>query len=138
MKYLKRTISLLLAILLLGTSVPGNVNEVLASESSKGDLAQTEENNSEESSGSQTAAEMDDLGDDSENTYEEILSEGLINYVYVESPYVEASAAQKVVVSFGDGTEAVSDALLCLEDANGIYYEMSLTKKEDNLYLFER
>lgn len=168
MKYLKRTVSLLLVTMLLGISVLGDVTVALAAEATGDVVPQAEEakeevttgnqavgdkdedkdedlsgnqiteEKDESSTGGQMAEETGESAESQENVSGEIQSNGLINYVYVELPYIESPDVQKVAVSFGDGTEAVSDARIYLENENGGSVEMSLTKQEDTLYLFER
>ena len=50
-------------------------------------------------------------------------SQGLINYVGVEAPYVQTPGEQKIVVSYGDGTESVSEAKLVCEKFDGTNLE---------------
>lgn len=63
---------------------------------------------------------------------------GLINYVGVESPYLEAPAEQQLVVSYGDGSESVSDARLVCRKTDGKTVELALSEKKNELYLFKR
>ena len=63
-------------------------------------------------------------------------SQGLINYVGVDYPYLETPADQNIVISYGDGSEDVSDARLVAQKDDGNTLEMSLFKKEGELFLF--
>ena len=63
-------------------------------------------------------------------------SQGLINYVGVDYPYLETPADQNIVISYGDGSEDVSDARLVAQKDDGNTLEMSLFKKEGELLLF--
>lgn len=63
-------------------------------------------------------------------------NQGLINYVGVEFPYLQTPEEQKVVVSFGDNTENISDVHLSCKKADGNILELELDKKENELYLF--
>ena len=62
--------------------------------------------------------------------------QGLINYVGVDYPYLETPADQNIVISYGDGSENVSDARLVVQKDDGNTLEMSLSKKEGELFLF--
>ena len=61
---------------------------------------------------------------------------GLINYVGIDLPYLETPADQNVVISYGDGSEDVTDARLVTQADDGTSIEMQLSKKEGELFLF--
>ena len=61
----------------------------------------------------------------------------LINYVGIESPYLETPSEQQIVVSFGDGNESVSDAKLICKRSDGNKLELDLCEKENELLLFK-
>ena len=61
----------------------------------------------------------------------------LVNYFLVESPFIQAPATQKFVFSFGDGTQNISSMSLFFQRDNGVEQEISLTTKQNNLYVFE-
>ncbi len=61
---------------------------------------------------------------------------GLINYIGIDLPYVQAPAEQKLAVSYGDGTENVTDAKLICAKPDGSEMELGLTNREESLYLF--
>ncbi len=63
---------------------------------------------------------------------------GLINYIGIDLPYVQAPAEQKLAVSYGDGTENVTDAKLVCARPDGSEMEFGLTNREESLYLFGR
>ena len=62
--------------------------------------------------------------------------QGLINYVGVDYPYLETPAEQNIVVSYGDGSENVSDAKLIIKKDAGDTFEIDLSKREGELFLF--
>lgn len=68
----------------------------------------------------------------------EVETPGLINYIGVDLPYVQAPAEQKLAVSYGDGTENVTDAKLICVKPDGSEMELGLTNREESLYLFGR
>lgn len=71
-----------------------------------------------------------------ENSGDVLASSGLINYVGVEFPYLETPDEQKIVVSFGDGSENILDAKLTCQNEDGQILELVLSEKEKELYLF--
>ena len=65
-----------------------------------------------------------------------LTSQGLINYVSVDCPYLETPADQNIVISYGDGSEIVSGARIVIRKDDGGTLEMELSKKEGELFLF--
>ena len=68
----------------------------------------------------------------------EAAAPGLINYIGIDLPYVQTPAEQKLAVSYGDGTENVTDAKLVCARPDGSEMELGLTNREESLYLFGR
>ena len=60
-----------------------------------------------------------------------------LNYLYIESPYVETPATQRIVVSWGDGTENVEEIDLSVEH-NGDTQTWTSVKSEDGVFLYEK
>ena len=60
-----------------------------------------------------------------------------INFVYIESPYLETSKTQKMVVSWGDGTEEIESITANLTGESETE-EWEATQHSGNLYLFEK
>ena len=60
-----------------------------------------------------------------------------INYVYIESPYLETPETQRIVFSFESAIPAEAVALV-VEDEAGNQEEWQLARQADNLYLFEK
>ena len=72
-----------------------------------------------------------------ENVEDSVPAEqGLINYVGVDYPYMATPADQNIVISYGDGSENVSDARIVIRKDDGGTLEMELSKKEGELFLF--
>ena len=69
---------------------------------------------------------------------EAVKSTGLINYVGVGMPYLQAPGEQQIIVSFGDGTENIDSARISCVKSDGSKFEIDLSRKDDNLFLFER
>ena len=59
-----------------------------------------------------------------------------INYVIVESPYLETSGTERIAVSYGDGSENISDVTLTVRDDEGQETIWDLSVSTDQLYLF--
>lgn len=59
-----------------------------------------------------------------------------INYVFVESPYLETPGTERIAVSYGDGSETVSDASLTVRDDAGQEAEWELSVSAGQVYLF--
>lgn len=141
-----------LAALLLGiTIVPGNViaeDAVLGSTaddvSDVGDNVGSDESgvdNTQDSDSNHDISEQSVQNDNADLEQEQsnsvVASQGLINYVGVGVPYLETPAEQQLVVSFGDGTENISDAKLTCKKSDGSIFEFELSLKENELYLFK-
>ncbi len=69
---------------------------------------------------------------------EEDPAEQRLNYVYVESPYLETPNTQNIVVSWGDGTEGISDARLVCQKEGGEAEEWAAALNMDELFLFSK
>lgn len=147
-----------LAVFILGiTIIPDNVNaEDMISENIQENIVNSDvgeegedgedKNISEQSTinsdikidnteGSQLSEVKEDSGKESLEVTS-TASQGLINYVGVEAPYVQTPGEQKIVVSYGDGTESVSEAKLVCEKFDGTNLEFDLSVREKELFLF--
>ena len=60
-----------------------------------------------------------------------------INFVYIESPYLETPGTQRIVFSFENALSATAVTLV-VADETGNQEEWPLTRQEGNLYLFEK
>ena len=60
-----------------------------------------------------------------------------LNYLYIESPYIETPATQRIVVSWGDGTENIEEIDLSVEH-NGDTQTWTSVKSEDGVFLYEK
>ncbi len=67
-----------------------------------------------------------------------LASQGLVNYVGVIMPYLQAPEEQQIVISYGDGTENVTDPRVICEKSDGTTVEFGLSVKENELFLFNR
>ena len=59
-----------------------------------------------------------------------------INYVFVESPYLETPGTERIAVSYGDGSESVSGATLTVRDDAGEESVWDLSVSAGQVYLF--
>lgn len=68
----------------------------------------------------------------------EDLSAGNINFVYIESPYLETPAVQRIVFYFDKKITGAEKISLTVADSAGSQEDWELSKQEGNLYLFEK
>ena len=61
-----------------------------------------------------------------------------INFVYIESPYLETPGTQRIVFSFDREITESESVTLTVEDEAGIREEWGLARHTDHLYLFEK
>ena len=73
-----------------------------------------------------------------ERTAENTISVEDIEFVYIESPYLETPGTQRIVISFGQKLVEDEDITLTVSDSAGNRSDWELTKQESNLYLFEK
>ena len=93
------------------------------------------EDDSSNSTGNQDDAISDEAGE--EQITEENATSGLINYLGVDKPYLTSPDTQKIVVSYGDGTEEITEAKIVYQKADGTVYEEQMTERQEELFLFE-
>lgn len=94
--------------------------------------------NTEEVTGNE---ESDEKTESQETVFEDSVIEknkNQINYVFVESPYLETSETERIAVSYGDGTEKIQSLVLDVENTKGESEQWNSTVNVDNLYLFEK
>lgn len=106
-----------------------NENEADEARSSETDESETSADTIEES---ETVQEEKQTSEDSviEKNADEI------NYVFVESPYLESPGTERIAVSYGDGTEEVLDASLTVRDTDGLETVWDLSVSAGQVYLF--
>lgn len=68
----------------------------------------------------------------------EEISVGNINFVYIESPYLETPSTQRIVLFFDKEIVGAETIALTVSDMAGNQEEWPLSKQEGNLYLFEK
>ncbi|MGF0101184.1 N-acetylmuramoyl-L-alanine amidase [Bariatricus sp. SGI.019] len=107
-------------------------------ESSGGDIPGNEQNSVGGSGQNVSSEEVDTSQDEGTPTEEKKINKtenGLINYIAIESPYLETPSEQKIVVSYGDGSEQISEVNLICKNENETI-SIGLTEKKDETYLF--
>ena len=91
--------------------------------------------NSEEVEQVETApAESEDTGEDEKQAAD---TEQRLNYMYIDQPYLETPNTQKVVVSWGDGSEGIEQMTATVQGPVGEEV-WTAAQETDDIYLFER
>ena len=138
MKGLKRMVAVFLAAVMLCLMPVTDMN-VMAEEIS--DTTVTENDSYQiEKSEIENNVEADSGQDESqieEVESQEVVSDGLLNYVGIDKPYLTTPDMQKIVVSYGDGTEAISEAKIVYQKADGTIFEDTMSSRQEELFLFE-
>ena len=149
MKKLKRILAGVLAGVLIGTcSIPGTVRAEVGDTQSavQEEKTNTENKVEEKAEGIETDEQTvspeennvpveQEFVEESESEGE--VSESLLNYLYVESPHLETPAEENLVVSWGDGTEAVEKMeIIYLHNEQESSFE--LENKGEGLYLYQK
>ena len=106
-----------------------------ASEKDDETAGQTEEE--QKSSDADTADEKSASTDEEESDTEEALA-GDINFVYVESPYLETPGTQRIVFYFNEEIKDAEKITLTVADSSGNEEEWQLAESKSGLYLFEK
>ncbi len=99
----------------------------------------TSQDDSEEETGEATPQSDDTEKTGTDQSQEDSVIEknaNEINYVFVESPYLETPGTERIAVSYGDGSESVSDATLTVRDDAGEESVWDLSVSAGQVYLF--
>ena len=96
----------------------------------KGKIEGNTETDSEQSAQNEAPIEQ-------ESEDQGIISNGLLNYVGIDKPYLTSPDTQKIVVSYGDGTETISEAKIVYQKADGTILEDQMASRQEELFLFE-
>ena len=67
-----------------------------------------------------------------------VKAENRLNYILVESPYLESPSTQNVVVSWGDGTEQISNMRITVQKEDGSTEEWTCSNQSGYLYVFSK
>ena len=148
--WLKKCSVALLVFSMIGTTMPVYAADAGTAEEQTTEYEQIEENAAksdvEESRGEEqisdaeeSVSESNEGEEEQEETEQEVQNEeNSMNYVYVESPYLETPDTQRVVVSWGDGSENIEQMLLHVQKDDGSQDEWTVSRSEGKLYLFEK
>ena len=66
------------------------------------------------------------------------IAAGKINFVYIESPYLETPGTQRIVIAFEKAISGVKTLTLTVKDESGKKENWLLSKQKDGVYLFEK
>ena len=67
-----------------------------------------------------------------------VKAENRLNYILVESPYLESPNTQNIVVSWGDGTEQISNIRITVQKEDGSTEEWTCSNQSGYLYVFSK
>ena len=67
-----------------------------------------------------------------------VKAENRLNYILVESPYLESPNTQNIVVSWGDGTEQISNMRITVQKEDGSTEEWTCSNQSGYLYVFSK
>lgn len=67
-----------------------------------------------------------------------VKAENRLNYILVESPYLESPNTQNIVVSWGDGTEQISNMRITVQKEDGSTEEWTCSNQFGYLYVFSK
>ena len=117
----------------------------IVEEETNGESNTQEATNQENLAEENLAQENVPIGDDEKEleitTDEQINNndkEVILNYFYIESPYLETPKEQNVVVSLGDGTENIVSVNLVYQKSDGSIMEWESSEKNGELFSFHR
>ena len=127
MQKLKRCLVAVLATTTIVSSVP-----VYATDVTKDNSIEVTENQTLETKLTNSGQKERDK----EETENQDQIEQRLNYLYIENPYVETPETQRIVVSWGEGTEGIEEIYLSVEH-DGETQLWSSQKAEDGTFLYE-
>ena len=67
-----------------------------------------------------------------------VKAENRLNYILVESPYLESPNTQNIVVSWGDGTEQISNMRITVQKEDGSTEEWTCSNQSGYLHVFSK
>ena len=109
-----------------------------------GEETETLEEN-EQSEESSTTDEESESSEEITTSLEETFADSVIeknkdriNYVFVESPYLESPGTERIAVSYGEGTENIQSLSITVESSDGGLEVWNSAENVSNLYLFEK
>ena len=106
----------------------------------EGALSEQDGRNNETGSGQteENSQMAEELPGETDTYQEEQIEENELHYIYIESPYLEPPAIQRIVFSFETAFAENDRISITVLSSAGIEEEWELAKTVDNLYLFEK
>ena len=106
----------------------------------EGALSEQDGRNNETGSGQteENSQMAEELPGETDTYQEEQIEENELHYIYIESPYLETPAIQRIVFSFETAFAENDRISITVLSSAGIEEEWELAKTVDNLYLFEK
>ena len=149
---MKKAISKLTAAVLLFCVILGNIPEgaVYGAESGQpGDIAAVSSEDNQEVPDTDGVNDQEDIPQDNSQAIEEQpgetdtypkeqIEDNELHYIYIESPYLETPAIQRIVFSFETAFAEYDRISITVLSSAGTEEEWELAKNVDNLYLFEK
>ena len=140
-KWKKMLASLMCGLLVFGilpiqstyAATDSSVSSIKDSISDNETLDSQDVENVEQADESTDAQTNQDLTEETEKS-----TDAKINYLYVESPYLETPAQENIVLSIGDGTQNVLNVRLIYSDENGVSEEWGCSEQKEETFLFKK
>ena len=139
MKNLNRRIAVFLAVVMFFlaptadiTVMAEEVSDTAVTENESYQMEKSDIEESTEVDSEQTESQIEQQSED-----QMIVSDGLLNYVGIDKPYLTSPDIQKIIVSYGDGTESVSEAKIVYRKDDGTIIEDWMSSRQEELFLFE-
>lgn len=119
--------------------VSGDVYDIDDKDVMSDDLGNEDERPIEEEQKGQVSDMQQSMEKEPDSVEEEpvFVNQGLVNYVAVEYPYLQVTGEQKLVVSYGNGMENISNAKVICNNSDGRTIEFELSERKNELYLFK-
>ncbi len=128
------------------TGVDGSAGTDQDDETGSGNASSADDQNAAQTDGTDTEGPADiqnteEAVQPQQETEQEVTKDGSeksqINFVFVESPYLETPGTERIVVSIGDGTETADSAALTVKNQDGEEAVWDLSLGVEGVYLFE-
>lgn len=118
--------------------ITDNISQDANSVSEKTDETAESTGEEQEPTDADTTDENISASADGEESNSEQTPTGDINFVYVESPYLETPGTQRIVFYFNEEIKDAQEITLTVADSAGNEEEWQLAESKSGLYLFEK
>lgn len=118
--------------------ITDNISQDANSVSEKTDETAESTGEEQEPTDADTTDENISASADGEESNSEQIPTGDINFVYVESPYLETPGTQRIVFYFNEEIKDAQEITLTVVDSAGNEEEWQLAESKSGLYLFEK